>query len=531
MATYSIKAPDGNSYQIDGPDGASDEDVRTEVLKQHPNAGGQAAQPQQQAQPAGGAANLMGLPDAATHFLSGAVAAPVAGFAGLGTMAGRALGLTQRDPADVVNSVQSSMTYQPRTEAGQAVTNAVSYPFQKYAQGANWLGGKVTDLTGSPALGTAVDTGVQAIPMVLGARMGAARGANINVGSQLAPEAQEAVGAGLKLTPQQAGGTTGRLLEGLVNSAKLERVVSKANAPTINRGVNQQFGIDSDVANSAALDQAAQGPLSVYREMEAIPGKVAVDPQFKSDIASVSNKSVGGNSFAFDVDPAVAKLRDGYANLSDFTPADAVGKIRQLRAEARQNKNAPYNPERQTLGRAQGDIADALENQLERYTQATPGLDPTLVNRYRDARRSLAQINNAQDAIEGSNYSPSVFAKAIEKKVPLGGYMGTVGRAANNFPRAFQDTSSIRNNVPFGVLEGGIGAYSLFAHNPAIAAAMLARPALRSGMATQAGQSLLLGQNNLGVPLSMAGLPAASEQARVSNDPFDIPVGLPALSR
>jgi len=38
MATYSIKAPDGNTYDIDGPDGATDEQVRLRVLAAHPNA-------------------------------------------------------------------------------------------------------------------------------------------------------------------------------------------------------------------------------------------------------------------------------------------------------------------------------------------------------------------------------------------------------------------------------------------------------------------------------------------------------------
>lgn len=43
MAIYRIKAPDGNTYQISGPDGATDAQVRAAVLKQHPSAGMTAA--------------------------------------------------------------------------------------------------------------------------------------------------------------------------------------------------------------------------------------------------------------------------------------------------------------------------------------------------------------------------------------------------------------------------------------------------------------------------------------------------------
>jgi hypothetical protein len=38
MATYAIKAPNGQTYQVAGPDGATDEQVRAEVLRQHPDA-------------------------------------------------------------------------------------------------------------------------------------------------------------------------------------------------------------------------------------------------------------------------------------------------------------------------------------------------------------------------------------------------------------------------------------------------------------------------------------------------------------
>ena len=43
MPTYSIKAPDGRTYTIQGPAGATDAQIRAEVLRQFPDAGGKSA--------------------------------------------------------------------------------------------------------------------------------------------------------------------------------------------------------------------------------------------------------------------------------------------------------------------------------------------------------------------------------------------------------------------------------------------------------------------------------------------------------
>lgn len=45
MASYKITAPDGNSYQIEGPEGATQEQVQAEVLRQFPQAGTKAEAP------------------------------------------------------------------------------------------------------------------------------------------------------------------------------------------------------------------------------------------------------------------------------------------------------------------------------------------------------------------------------------------------------------------------------------------------------------------------------------------------------
>jgi hypothetical protein len=98
---------------------------------------------------------------------SSMIAAPVAGLAGLGAAGTRALGLTEADPADVVRGVQGALTYQPRTQAGDAATKAVAYPFEKLAQGADFLGQKASDITGSPAVGAGVNAATQFAPSLL----------------------------------------------------------------------------------------------------------------------------------------------------------------------------------------------------------------------------------------------------------------------------------------------------------------------------------------------------------------------------
>jgi len=47
MATYKIQAPNGQTYQIDGPEGASQEEIQQEVLRQNPEAAGTTPKPAQ----------------------------------------------------------------------------------------------------------------------------------------------------------------------------------------------------------------------------------------------------------------------------------------------------------------------------------------------------------------------------------------------------------------------------------------------------------------------------------------------------
>jgi hypothetical protein len=98
---------------------------------------------------------------------SAALAAPIAGLAGLGSIATNAAGWSNVLPEEIVRKVQEALTYRPRTRAGEVGVGVVSYPFEKLAQGADWLGNKVNNATGSPAAATAVNVGIQSLPAAL----------------------------------------------------------------------------------------------------------------------------------------------------------------------------------------------------------------------------------------------------------------------------------------------------------------------------------------------------------------------------
>ncbi|MCK9382129.1 MAG: hypothetical protein M0P95_13845 [Sulfuritalea sp.] len=105
--------------------------------------------------------------ETAANLATMGVSLPVAGIAGMGAAASRALGLTDADPADVVHEVGNALTYQPKTELGQHLTRSATYPFELLAKGGAAAGDKVLDVTGSPVAATAIDTAINALPMAI----------------------------------------------------------------------------------------------------------------------------------------------------------------------------------------------------------------------------------------------------------------------------------------------------------------------------------------------------------------------------
>lgn len=188
-----IELPDGTI--LDAPDDADPSVVAKAYLSRQGPRQSQPPPSAEQAQPGLldrtaqlASANhplLAPLAETAAHAVTGQLATPVAGLAGMvaGMLPGR-----QGQAANVVEGVQSGLTYQPRTAGGKAMQKLGFLP-ELIAKGADVTGQVAADATGSPAVGAAVNTGVQMAPaLLLRGRAGKIAG-DVNRGPTAPPRA------------------------------------------------------------------------------------------------------------------------------------------------------------------------------------------------------------------------------------------------------------------------------------------------------------------------------------------------------
>jgi hypothetical protein len=385
MAKYVVTLPDGRKFQITAPDGASQSDVMAYAQKQFaaaqaPAQDTQAPQATTRAQPTPrpffeapkSVADVLGPLEAAAHIASGIGGQVAGGLAGLASipanlLRGQSLQNAVANSGNTVSSVENALTYEPRTAVGHDIANVVQYPFQKLGEAADYAGGKVTDLTGSPLAGTAVNTAINSIPMLLGAKGDFKAPAASDFASRVPEAVANARQAGFKLTPTQAQvphALAGRIAESLSSHAKLERDISRKNAQAVDAAAGREIGINGPVT-AESLNAAKAPHNAVYDEVSSL-GTIPTDAAYRQALGTV--RAPGAASFPGAAPTTIDSLRAAF-DVPSFNAADAVAMTRQLRADASKNIKAPFDPERNALGFAQRSISDALESQIERHLQ------------------------------------------------------------------------------------------------------------------------------------------------------------------
>ncbi|TAJ20771.1 MAG: hypothetical protein EPO47_05095 [Rugosibacter sp.] len=296
--------------------------------------------------------------ETAANLATMGAALPIAGIAGLGAAASKALGITDADPADVVHAVGNALTYQPKTELGQHLTNATLYPFEMLAKAGAAAGDKTLEATNSPTLATAVDTTINALPMLIAPGANGAKAAHEKFSTRNTPNEQttkaphEAPAAAEAARQPEAsashqGGSEGNApsgfipLEGVSDAAISTRAQRLAgDDPALHRsgsagleilrreGDNRVPGVDAELSavpqgHGASLDAAAlAGALGRERQLRAgeLPVDNATSPSAAADMLPDSSNRWPSNDH-------IASREIARATSSEFRAAPGEERI------------------------------------------------------------------------------------------------------------------------------------------------------------------------------------------------------------
>jgi hypothetical protein len=258
------------------------------------------------------------------------------------------------------------LTYQPRTKAGQAATSVAAYPFEKIAQGADWLGqkaangtrmaqeafpslpqseaipagiGAATNTAAQMIAPTAIFKGVKGVKARVDGNRSAAGVARPMAPSQAEPPAQSAPAAqrpaGVARVPEEPVPTKERLAELATEAYKradeagvvitensLKGLKTRVVALTKKGGIDKDLHPDSTAALNKILK--SKGELTLT-EVETLR-KVANDA--KGAIKPADKRLAG--QIVDELDDYIDNLKDTDVVAGDATKAKALKEARGL---------------------------------------------------------------------------------------------------------------------------------------------------------------------------------------------------------
>jgi hypothetical protein len=233
------------------------------------------------------------------------------------------------------------------------------------------------------------------------------------------------------------------IAERMAGKTNLEQLMSINNQDVTNKLARRAVNIDETApltSENMRGIRAAEYEKG-YKPVERI-GEVPADVQYFVDLNNVKLKYTGPQkSFPGAVPDEVTKLFDIYST-DKFNSKDAVQAIRNLREDARAN----FRKNENATANAQLDIANALENQMERAIAATPTPNAnTLLEQFRLSRQRMAISHTIEDAIRegGGSVEAKKLARDLQSGKYLSGDLKTAAEFANVFPRVSKTAAEI----------------------------------------------------------------------------------------
>lgn len=451
-----------------------------------------------------------GVIDTALSLGSGAIAAPIAGIAGLMQGARNLIspGLPTTNEADkrlssgdVVDKVQNAIQYEPRTGMGKTITNAVAYPFQKLGEVADAAGAKTATATNSPLVGAGVNTALQSVPLLLGRmpKMAAERGVPKLVAADEA--AIKAKDAGYSLPPTQVNdGFWNKLIEGAAGKLKTGQELSVKDQRNTNTLVRKGLGLADDAElTPQSLAQIRKDAGQAYETVRNA-GTVTADAAYAEALGKVAAPFERAakdfpDAARTDILDAVKAARRG-----SFDAGSAVDQIGILRGKA----DIAYAAKDKKLGGAYKDIASALEEQLGRHLENS-GVGAEALDAFRSARQQIAKTYTVEKHLQpNGNVDARGLAADLKRGKPISGELKTVAEFGANFPKAAQLPEKI-GGTPTSPLDAAVSLASIggavATGQPLVALGAIApyaRPLLRKLITSDAYQKRMVNPKQSG---------------------------------
>lgn len=301
---------------------------------------------------------------------------------------------------------------------------------------------------------------------------------------ELADQARE---AGFSIPPTQTNpNILNRALEGFAGKLTTAQQASAKNTNVVGDLIREEFSLPKNAPlNAGTFDKIRAEAGKSYRAVKDALPVIYHDDSYKAALTQIAEKygaadSALANKQVLDLIKRV--------DVEAMPTARMVEEIKRLRFHGGKNLKAFDDPGRAELGKAQREIADAMENLIDLNLQARTETGSGLIDAYRKARVDIAKAWSAQDALNETTGTLSLreFGKMLDKGVPLSGNMRKAGEFARAFPKASQEVEKMgslpgMSPLDYGAaLVGGIG--GSVTGNPFLAVAPFARPVARAGI-------------------------------------------------
>lgn len=440
-------------------------------------------------------------------------------------------GLVKQSDIDEANRLEAPLLATTAGRIGSAIGNAAIAAPAALIPGANTYAGAA--LIGAGTGGALTEGGAsERLKGALGGAVGGAAGkglgdllgwavpkavgalSNSRASAQLANAQRDAAAqatkeAGYVLPPSDVNPSLlNEALGGLSGKIKTAQVASQRNQDVTNSLAKKALGIADDAPiNIEALNAARQQAGQVYEAVKGL-GTIKADSTYTKALDALKSQYEGAaKDFPGLAKGEVTSLVDSLKQ-PEFAASSAVDAIKVLRETA----DKAFRTGDSGLGKAAKSAASEMESLLERNIQAS-GAPADLLSAFREARKTIAKTYTVQKALndQTGDVSAQILASQLKKGKPLSGELETIAQAASAFPKALQSLKEAPKAVsPLDYTAALLGAGST---GPAGAAAVLARPAVRSLLLSKGYQGLLANPRSYEAGLLEATLPALQNDA------------------